>query len=149
MVDLATAFPSEYLKHQDIGMGEFTVTIHEALMKDMGDGQSKPVLYFKEAQKGLVLNRTNSDELFALFGTHNTDDMTGQQVILFTVATQTPQGQATRGIRLRGTPTQTAAKNNPGGVAEPAQISAPNSSPPTPTQSQDLDQDVLDDGIPF
>lgn len=147
MVDLATAFPSEFLKHQDIGMAEFTVTIETALIKDMGDGQEKPVLYFKEAQKGLVLNRTNSDELFALFGTHDTDQMRGRQVILFTVATQTPQGQATRGIRLRGIPAA-AAPNSPlgGTVAVQAPLTPP-TNPAAP--GGPLPASVEDDPIPF
>ena len=115
-------------------------------MEEVGDDR-KPVLWFDQAEKGLVLNKTNSDELFTLYGTYDTDVMKGQNIILFTVATKMPSGAPTRGIRLRGIPTQAQAAAALGGAAiSPA---APYSGPPTPAQAQDLDQQVIDDEIPF
>lgn len=151
MVDLATAYSSKYLKHQDVGMAEYTVVIRDCMIEDVGTDQKpeqKPVLYFEQADKGLVLNRTNADELHALFGSYDTDIMKGQQIILFTVATTNPAGQPTRGIRLRGVPRPAATGLGQGAtVSTSPAISSPPTNPAAP--GGPLPPSVEDDKVPF
>lgn len=79
------AFPSKYLRASDLQNREHTLTISNIVMEEMnGDRgkQSKPVAFFQGAQKGLVLNKTNSLTIAAAYG----DEMTawfGRQIVLF------------------------------------------------------------------
>jgi hypothetical protein len=65
-------------------------------MRDMGD-EVKPVLYFKGKDKGLVLNKTNSNTICAAYG-DETGDWEGMQVVLYETMVEF-QGQRKPGIR--------------------------------------------------
>jgi len=75
-----------YLKAADLGGKPLAVTITTVKVEDVGDDQ-KPVIYFDESHKGLVLNRTNADSLTELFGTDETDAWTGKSVALLPAKT--------------------------------------------------------------
>ena len=64
----------------------------------MGDGESKPVLYFAGSTKGRVLNKVNANALTALYG-DETDEWAGKSVEVFTIHTEF-QGKVTQGLRL-------------------------------------------------
>lgn len=62
------------------------LTIQKVQMEEMPSGsttEQKPVVYFKETRKGLVLNKTNANALYTLFGTWDTEVMRGKKVRLF------------------------------------------------------------------
>lgn len=67
------AFPSDYLKSDDVsGMGE-TYTIDDLTIEEFKDPKTqevdkKPVLWFKEIKKGLILNKTNWSRIATTLG---------------------------------------------------------------------------------
>lgn len=75
----------------------------------------KWVLYFKELDKPMVLNKTNGMLLAAITGSEEFDDWIGKQIILFNDKSVMFAGEFTGGIRIR------AAKGgqpNPGYVGD-------------------------------
>jgi hypothetical protein len=103
-MDINSAFPSKYLKADtDIpDGGDLKLTISGVEMATVGQGvdaEEKPVVFFDETTKGLVLNVTNKNTLVGLFGT-DTDEWVGKRVALF--ATEVDfQGRQTLAIRIR------------------------------------------------
>jgi hypothetical protein len=97
-VKVSDAFPSDYLKASDIGNNQVKVLISHVEMRDVGDDH-KPVVFFQNKKKGVVLNVTNANAIAAAYG----DDMDmwpGHAVILFTMMVSF-QGRMQPGIRIR------------------------------------------------
>ena len=92
------AFPSEFLKADDLQDRTVKLTIDRVEMDEVGDGR-KPIAYFKDAKKGLVLNVTNARAIATLAG-DDMDTWTGTQIELFSTPV-TFKGQVTEGIRVR------------------------------------------------
>ncbi len=67
---------------------------HEKLGDD-----TKPVLYFKGAKKGLVLNKTNSNTIAGAYG-DEPNDWFGQEVILFSAMVEFG-GKSAPAIRVK------------------------------------------------
>ena len=109
---ITTAFPSKYLRADDLGGREFKVLVDRVELEDVsGDGSEfKPVLYFSERKKGLVLNRTNSGVIAAVYG-EETDAWSGRPVVLFPTQTQF-QGRTVPCLRVR-VPMHEAADDEP------------------------------------
>lgn len=62
-------FPKRYLDVTDLGDKQYTLIMDEVRIEEMGkDRKRNPVLYFKNAKKGLVLNRTNGEIIGKLYG---------------------------------------------------------------------------------
>jgi hypothetical protein len=95
---ISEEFPSKYLKASDLQGREVRVTIATVEREKMGD-DTKPVVYFKGKEKGVVLNKTNSNVIADAYG-DDTDDWFGQDVILLSVMTDYA-GKATPAIRVR------------------------------------------------
>ena len=95
---ITDAFPSNYLKANDLQGREPIVAIADCQMQDFG-GESKPVLTFKGQQKGLVLNRTNAAVLSAAYG-DDTEAWKGKRIQLYSEKVFF-QGQMRDGLRLR------------------------------------------------
>ena len=94
---------------------------------------TKPVLYFKGKEKGVVLNKTNANVLSDFYG-DDTDDWFDQPIILFSVMTEF-QGKSTPGLRVR-IPT---AKDN-----KPAKRDPISSGPSDFPGDNDLNYDISD-----
>jgi len=90
-------YPSSYLKATDLQGRQLLVTIDKLLVEDLGD-ESKPVLYFRGKQKGLVLNRTNAGAIESLYG-DDTDRWAGQSIVLYSTKV-TYQGSLVPAIRI-------------------------------------------------
>ena len=100
MVKMSEAFPSEFLKATDIdGKGDVPVTIARIEIKNFGEGERKPVLYFVGTKKSLSLNLTNRGSLVHLFG-DETDNWHNQSIVLFVTDTMY-MGKPERGIRIK------------------------------------------------
>jgi hypothetical protein len=101
-VKISTAFPSKYLRAADVDDmgGELRHTIRKVVMEEVGkDRQEKPVIYFRQIQLGLVLNRTNAARLSASLG-DETDAWVGKTIVVETE--QVPmRGQIVNSIRVR------------------------------------------------
>lgn len=95
---VSQAFPSNYLKAADLQDRAVRVTISGYKMEAIGEDQ-KPVIYFKGKEKGLVMNKTNANNIAAEYG----DDMDmwqGKDIVLFSAWVDF-QGKSVEAIRVR------------------------------------------------
>lgn len=134
MARMSSIFTSAYLKAGDLPVGrDIHVTIERVEVKDWGDGDVKPIVFFLGKQKGLVLNRTNAEVLQDVLGDES-DDWQGASVTLFTTKVQF-NGRTVDAIRLRCQSRKQRAKAPVERAAPPPQSSTHN--------------DQLEDEIPF
>lgn len=98
---ISSAFPSKFLKASDLQGKEVRVEIFDVRMEDVsGDGsEEKPIMYFKDKVKGLVLNKTNSGKLEAAYG-DDTDGWLGKEIIIYPDTTLY-QGRTVDCLRVR------------------------------------------------
>lgn len=114
MPDIDKIFPSRYLKAADLDGREITVTIKDVKLENVGQTKdSRPVLYFRGTNKGLVLNVTNSKRIATMVGSKDTDDWEGHRIILYPTETEF-QGDTVDCIRVK------APKGVTGNGAKPA-----------------------------
>jgi len=95
---IGSAFPSKFLKADDLRGRAVKLTIDSVQMEKLDDGE-KPVLFFLGKEKGLVLNRTNSDVLADAFG-HETDDWANREIEVYPDKTHY-QGKLVACLRVR------------------------------------------------
>ncbi len=104
MANIQSMFESKYIKSSDIGdLGakrrlQIAFVEREEIDGDNGK-ERKPVLHFKGAKKGLILNRTNANTLDAVFGPE-TDDWTGKTIEVYVTEVEY-KGKASPGMRMR------------------------------------------------
>lgn len=106
---IGEAFPSSYIKVEDLKGRRVPVTIERVEVETLGQGkdqETKPVVYFKGAQKGLVLNRTNANTITDLCGTDETDEWVGHRIVLYQDKTDF-QGKRVACIRIAEAPKAT------------------------------------------
>ena len=107
MADINALFPSKYLRSADYEKGEETtyvisrVEVEKVGEKD-GREERKPVLFFQNEEKGMVLNRTNADTIADLYG-NDTEGWAGRPITVFVMRVSGPNGM-TDGIRLKAPP---------------------------------------------
>ena len=79
-------FPKKYATGSDLE-GPVTLSIARVQSKKMrsfsGPDTLKWVIYFQNAQKGVVLSRTLADQIVEAVGSDETDDWIGHQVTLY------------------------------------------------------------------
>lgn len=103
-MNINEAFPSRYLSATaDIPEdGDLVLTIKEIVSENVGQGakaEDKPVIYFTEHKKGLIVNKTNAKTISGLYGAE-TDGWVGKKLALF--ATEVDfQGEQKLAIRVR------------------------------------------------
>ena len=99
---ISTAFPSNYLKCDDLGGQPRVVNVRTCVQEELGQGkdkEKKPVLYFSKGPKGLVLNITNARVIANAYG-DDTANWTGKQIEIY--PTQVPfKGDLVDAIRVR------------------------------------------------
>lgn len=109
-MNINSQFPSKFLSAKDIDE-DVVVTIKRVKPEDVGDGE-KPVLYLREFEKGLVLNKTNANTITDVLGTPETDEWEGERIGLF--VTMVPfQGKNVEAIRVKGRRPKTDAATAP------------------------------------
>lgn len=84
-----SAFPSKYLRADDLRGRRVKVKISHVEMADVGDAEmpeDKPIVFFEGKSKGLVLNRTNAGTIAAVYG-DETDNWVGKEIELFPTTT--------------------------------------------------------------
>src|SRR5690606_19246814 len=98
-------FLSKYVRAADIkDSGPQTVTITSVEEETVGQGEDKedkPVLYTKELEQGIVLNRSNIRILAELLESEETDDWRGKRVEMFHDPSILFKGKRIGGIRFR------------------------------------------------
>ena len=62
-MNINDAFPSKYLKASDLQGRNHSVTIANVVTEDIGKGEEKLIIYFQGHKKGMVLNKTNANNL--------------------------------------------------------------------------------------
>ena len=95
---------SNFLKKEDVGAGALlTVTgcVQKNVAKQGADPEMKWCLTFTESDKPLVLNSTNIQLCENVFGSDDTDDWKGRQIVLYTDPNVSYGGKLVGGIRVR------------------------------------------------
>ena len=129
-MNINEAFPSKYLKASDLQGHSITVHIAHVTQEEITKGENKLILYFQGKQKGMVLNKTNANNIAVLYGP-DTDDWAGHEIVLFEAMVDF-QGRTVPALRVRGP--QPKDKPRPATPAAPA-----------PKQAKT----DMDDSIPF
>lgn len=127
---ISAAFPSDYLKAADLQGKQVKVVMSHVEMKDIG-GDPKPVLHFEGKDRGMVLNKTNSNTIASAYG-DDTDDWSGGELVLFEAMVDF-QGKTVAAIRCKVPPRKPSQIVTSG----PREVS-PERAPP-----------IMDDDIPF
>lgn len=96
---------SKYLKTADVP-DPVIVTVTKVgkvnLAKEDAAPEYKWAIRFKEFEKPMVLNSTNIKIAEKVFGSDNTDDWAGKEIILFTDDNVTFGGELVGGLRFKG-----------------------------------------------
>jgi hypothetical protein len=95
---VSDAFPSNYLKATDLQGRAVTVKIDRTEMEKIGDDR-KLILYFIGKDKGMVLNKTNANNIAYIYG-DDTDMWHGNEITLFEAMVDF-QGKTVPAIRIR------------------------------------------------
>jgi arabinogalactan endo-1,4-beta-galactosidase len=122
-MNINDAFPSKYLKASDLQGRPANVTISNVVYEDIGKGEEKPILHFQGKQKGMVLNKTNGNNIAAIYGPE-TEDWVGQPIVLFEAMVDF-QGKTVPALRVRAP----QPKDRPVRQAPPPQALAPSYPP--------------------
>jgi hypothetical protein len=99
-------FPSKYLKAEDtlFDNGDVIATIKDLQLDNLknreGREENKPIMYFKELPKGMVVNKTNWAICAKLFNSDDSDDWLGERVALTTVEVDA-FGEVVKAIRVK------------------------------------------------
>jgi hypothetical protein len=102
---------SKYLKQADVDKPQIVTITHVAKENVALPGQPKKdrgVVYFREHEKGVVLNTTNLRRLEQLFG-GDTDLWVDAKVVLYVDTEVTYGGEQVGGLRLRKVPAAKAS----------------------------------------
>jgi hypothetical protein len=99
-------FPSKYLKAEDelFDNGEVIATIKDVSLESLKSREkgeeNKPVMYFKELPKGLIVNKTNWGICAKMFGSDESNDWIGERVALIKVDVDA-FGDVVQAIRIK------------------------------------------------
>lgn len=119
---ISQAFPSEFLKAADLHDRQHTVVMHHVEIRDVGDG-TKPVLFFENRKKGLVLNKVNSNNIALVYG-DETDDWAGQELVIYPTMVDF-QGRSVPAIRVKAAKVRARQTREPDDFQEPMERNAP------------------------
>ena len=125
---------SKFLKKEDVGAGvlyTINAVVQKNVAKEGADPEYKWAMCFEQNDKPLVLNSTNIQLCQAVFGSDDTDDWLGKQIVLYTDPNVSFQGKVIGGIRVR------KPKARPAAAAPVAPVA-----PPPPASAEVYDDDI-------
>jgi hypothetical protein len=97
---MSDMFPRKYLSGSEVP-APFKATIDHVCIEEVGQANDKkPVLYFREDRKPMILNKTNGNTIALKFG-GDTDDWAGAAIIVYTTPVADPSGKTVEGLRVR------------------------------------------------
>ena len=100
MTTVSDAFPSNFLKAADLNNRTVKVAIDKVVFEEIGQNKDrKPVVYFADVKKGLVLNKTNAEQIGAVHG-QELEGWAGKEIELFSMMVPF-NGQNVAAIRVR------------------------------------------------
>ncbi len=113
---LSQMFPRRYATGEDLQGKPITLTIASITSEKMHPQANAPevekwVMYFKEAKKGVVLNRPLAYQIAEFLGSEDTDGWVGKSITIYPQP-MTVAGKKVTAIRAR------AAKVKPGAAGE-------------------------------
>lgn len=115
MPDISEMSESRFLKKEEVGSGKL-LTIASCQKENVAKKDEKPeykyTLNFEEVEKGMVLNRINSELIAQITGERNSDNWAGFKVVLYSDPTIAFGGKLVGGIRVRA-PKGQAAQSQP------------------------------------
>jgi hypothetical protein len=137
--------PSRFVKAGDLKPHGAVVTIDRLAMEEVGeDKKTKPVLYFSNASKALVLNAINDEEIGKLLGSDDDREWRGERIVLYPTTTRFG-GKLVPCIRVRGVDGEAKAEAESENPAPPPE----KKSKPLPSKDDtDIADDIADE-IPF
>lgn len=96
MTDFRSMYDKEYIGAWDITNGDWTITITRVQAGELHNPGTKkktkkPVVYFKESDKGFCLNATNGKTIAGLYGVH-VENWTGKRITVYKSTTRDPNG---------------------------------------------------------
>lgn len=110
----------KYLKKEDCPspvlytIRNFTV---ENVAQENQPQEMKGIMWFNEVEQGLVMNNTNLQLAAQAFGTMETTEWTGRQIVVYADPTVSFGGKMVGGLRLRGPKKQAENAQQPAGDA--------------------------------
>lgn len=137
MATMNEFYPSKYVSAFDLNGKKVTVSIDHVLSGDFDDNGrvvKKPVVYFKNAVKGLVCNKTNFAAIVLITGKSNSDDWTGARITLVPTMVSF-NGKMTESIRVE-------KPEERGGGGAPTVAAVPVNPVPAPAVAEDLDDEI-------
>lgn len=102
-MNINKSFSGQYIKSSEIDH-DTILTIRKVALESVGQGddqEEKPIVFFSEIDRGLVLNKTNAGTIAGLYGAE-TDDWIGKQITLYSTEVSF-QGKQMLGLRVRMT----------------------------------------------
>lgn len=112
---LSEAFPSNYLKSDDLQDRDVTVVIATAEMETLGN-ERKLVLTFQGKKKSMICNKTNAGRIAFLYG-DDTDGWIGREIVLTSEFVEF-QGKTVKGLRIKPPAKRQPAQQQNGGKLE-------------------------------
>lgn len=110
-LDYDKLFPGQFIKAGEFGGKDVTLTISAIELMDLpqekGGEKTRGIIRFRNAKKGLVLNRTNGECMKAMWG-RNTGEWIGKRVTLYPTMVQFGR-EKVLAIRVKGSPDLTEA----------------------------------------
>lgn len=97
---ISQAYPSKYLKSEDLGDRTVLCIMSHVEICEVDDGVEKPVLYFQDKDRGMVLNLTNANTISAVYG-DDTDGWRGQELVIYVDKNVMFGAKRTGGLRVR------------------------------------------------
>lgn len=93
---------SKFMKASDLNGEDQIVTIKDVDFAEVGQNkEKKPVVFFKNIPKGMILNKTNIQALEMATGESDTDDWAGKRVTLYEGETTDPSGKLVPCLRIK------------------------------------------------
>jgi hypothetical protein len=127
---MSESFPSKWLRHVDLKGRTVRVCIDTVVQEKVGD-DIKPVVYFRDKEKGLGLNKTNANTIVKAYG-DDSDGWPGKELELYPSETEY-MGDTVDCIRLRAVATPGPAEPTPTPTPKPEP-----EQPPTPSDNDDI-----------
>lgn len=141
MVNVNTLYPSNYLKAPDLMGKTAKLKIRAVVMEKIGS-DIKPVLYFQNREKGMVMNKTNGMTISQAYGP-DTDAWIGGEVEIYAAYVDF-QGKQVEGLRVR-IPPRGGVNVMPNARDRAMAAQAPHQQP-APAEAYD---NGFDDEVPF
>lgn len=103
MAHYMTFYPGKYLAALDLAGGDVTATITRIGVEEMkakgGETEQKPILFFDNGHKPIVMNKTNAKVIAGMYG-EETNGWIGKPVTLYAAEVEA-FGEMVMAIRVR------------------------------------------------